>query len=361
VRRGRFPIAVDRPYEGRVARKATHPGFPEDCELVSLKISNGALASAELPNRIKLLEWGENESIKGPVLLDDASFEALTANQRKLGHERVALDFEHNTVPGSPEYERSQEPRKVAAYGTPEILKGDGLYLKDVAWTPAGQSDAKNFCDLSPAVARDKDGRVTFVHSAALVRNGAVHGLTFFNNQKIETMDTLTVAEIAGALGLSDTASKEDVLAKLQAMTKAPEKPKEPGPVTEMSATVDGKIVKLSAADLWSLKCAFEKLSSDQKTAAEEAAKTQKASLIARFAADGKAPLGEDGQALSVETLGQLSVGELKLILANTPVTVPLSARSGQAKEGKANDGLKGLDRVRAAFKFERENKLRVA
>jgi len=37
------------------------------------------------------------------------------------------LDFDHCTVPGSKEYVPGK-PKSIAAYGTPVIKQGDGLY-----------------------------------------------------------------------------------------------------------------------------------------------------------------------------------------------------------------------------------------
>lgn len=150
--------------------------------LITLKtpISNGAL-KGDLPSRLKLLNWGENPSVKGAVKVSEISARELPIKQLAAGYDRIALDFEHNTVPGAPEYERTKEPREVAAYGTPRIVANEGLFLEDVQWTPAGKRDALNFADLSPAVQMDDAGNIVFIHSSALTRNGAVEGLSFFN------------------------------------------------------------------------------------------------------------------------------------------------------------------------------------
>ena len=132
---------------------------------------------APLPDRIKLLSWGRNDSIQGLIIVGHVTAARLAIEQKSRGFGEVALDFEHNTVPGSPEYERSQEPRRVAAYGTPTVRAGEGLFLENMRWTPAGVEAARLYRDLSPSVALDDQREVTFVHSAALVRNGAVHGL----------------------------------------------------------------------------------------------------------------------------------------------------------------------------------------
>ena len=150
--------------------------------LITLRaVSNGALVAEQLPTRLKILDWGRNATVKGTILVDDETAKSFEERQQSAGHGEIAIDFEHNTVAGSPEYERTKEPRPVAGYGRPTILRGDGLYLSNIRWTPDGQASAKNFADLSPAVQVDGENRVTFVHSVALCRNGAVHELTFFS------------------------------------------------------------------------------------------------------------------------------------------------------------------------------------
>ena len=215
--------------------------------LVTLRtpISNGALAAESLPTRLKILGWGDNASVKGNVRLSLLSASRIPQSQKENGFEEIALDFEHNTVPGSPEYERTSEPRAVAAYGTPRVIAGEGLFLENIEWTPAGKTSALNYKDLSPAVSFDDLGNIVFVHSVALTRNGAVDGLSFFNstiNQPNKTMDpntVITVAELAPAIGLSATATKADVLTRFTIFAA----------LLAALPFKDGKIETLSALD----------------------------------------------------------------------------------------------------------------
>ena len=293
--------------------------------LVALKaISNGALAADKLPARLKVLNWGHNESTKGNVLLDSTSAAALAANQRRHGFERVALDFEHNTVPGSAEYERSQEPRRVAAYGTPALVPNDGLYLENLEWTPAGNAEAKNFADLSPAPGLDADGRVIFLHSVALVRNGAVHDLTFFSatgpNQNQNDMDATQLNAALKPLTDSIAALAADLKAHKEAPVIAP----------VISFKAGDKDITLTLAEAGAKLVKFE---ADMAAHVAGIEKKSKADVIARFAAEGKAPLGADKKALTVEQLSALPLDQLTILLANTPITVPLAARQKQPTE----------------------------
>ncbi len=364
--------------------------------LTALRVSNGALAAGRLPGRIKVLDWGENPSVQGPVRVGEGALQHLAARQKELGFEEVAVDFEHNTVPGSPEYERTQEPRRVAGYGVPRVVAGEGLYLENLRWTPAGQAEALNFVDLSPAVALDETREVTFVHSVALTRNGAVEGLTFFSsdiprrdprarvsgseplhppnpfmseptqpNSTPVVDKILTLAALAGALGLTADASEADVLARLKPLSALPdfarlnerlEKLERANalragyPASQLEA-FDTRLAALQA------ETAGLKLELQRRDAA--ALEAEKAALIQRFAAEGKVPLAPDRRPYSDEQLTALDLPTLKLLHANTPSTVPLSARGRKASSIGAASGsgtnspprleLKGLDRAIAA------------
>ena len=336
-------------------------------------ISNGALAADRLPDRLKILSWGDNPSVKGTVRLTDITTRALPPRQAALGFDRIALDWEHNTVAGTPEYERTQEPRSVAAYGVPVVVPGDGLYLERLEWTPAGRTNALNYADLSPAVELDAQGNITFVHSVALCRNGAVEGLSFFSvtvsnpetphkeipspmSDATKLPAVLTLAVLAAALGLDAAAAEADVAAKLkERLTPAP-----PLDLTPLSARLD----KLEAgqpaatlaagAQIVTLSARIEKLEkqlADQASAGTEVEKTR---VLKCFSAEGKVPKDADGKPYTAEALKALDLPVLRILHANTPATVPLSARTGLAQEGKPTDpNLKGRNRTIAAFELQ--------
>lgn len=322
--------------------------------LVALKaISNGALASDKLPDRVKLFNWGANDSTKGQFIIDETSVAALAANQRAHGFERVALDFEHNTVPGSAEYERTREPRDVAGYGTPEIVPGDGLYLSAIQWTPAGLAAAKNFSDLSPTPSIDEQRRVIFLHSVALVRNGAVFDLTFLSAQPATSDPSMTPEQIQALIATALTAATKplnDQIVALTADLKAIKEIKPPTPVITLTAA-DGKT---STLELNQLAAEFLTLKADLAATKLSAENAEKAGVVAKFAAEGKVPLGEDGKAMTPEALGALPLGVLKMLHASTPVTVPLTARGKKPGEGKSTDGLTGIARAIAAHQADR-------
>ncbi len=340
--------------------------------LVSLRISNGALKGDTLPARIKVLGWGRNESVIGTVLFDEKSVEALNANQRKLGHDRVALDYEHNCVVGSEEYIRTKEPREVAAFGTVEAVAGDGLYLRDLTWTPSGLAHAKNYEDLSLAPKLDAEGRVVFVHSAALTRNGAVYDLSFFSadggeKKSASLNDDGTfkggfdgcVSHFMETEGL-ERENAEKLCAYIGRRAGKLSAPTEPITTLLNLMADDNKldtiIARLDAlekrpdlsAQITTLNTGMADLQKKIQAGLDAASDVEKGKVIALFAADGKVPLGADGKPITDEDLRKFDLPTLRLLHANTPVTVPLSTRGKVA--AKQGTELKGLERTAAAI-----------
>src|SRR5580700_6821490 len=105
-------------------------------------------------------------------------------------------------------------------------------------------------------------------------------------------------------LGLPETAEEGDVLTKLkEAMSRQPS-----ADITTLSARME----------------ALEKKWADGARAGED---MERLRIITLLSAEGKSPRREDGAAYSRDELLALDVPVLKLLHANTPVTVPLAAR----------------------------------
>ena len=134
--------------------------------------------AAKLPKRIKILNWGDNPNCHGQRVNVGPLFAKCLA-AATYPYRKVALDFEHNTFPGTAAYKESSEPRPVAGFGTVEVVEGKGVYLTMSAWTPDGEKNAVNFADVSAGAVTDKDGNVVAVASVALCRAGAVDGMDF--------------------------------------------------------------------------------------------------------------------------------------------------------------------------------------
>lgn len=277
-------------------------------KLTCFKISNGALSGEKLPSRIKLLNWGDNANVNGrPVRVTRATLSALPSVQRKMGWDRVALDYEHNTVENSPEWKRTTEPRKVAAFGVPEVVEGEGLFLTDLLYTPSGIENAREYIDLSPALSLDPDTfEVKGIHSAALCRHGAVDDLHFF------TVD-LEPKQKGPGMELKELKDQVDAIAaSLAAITKRLD---DMGAVKEFGAkaeALEGKVTALTAS------------------LTTELTKRDKAALLASASQAGKVVT------LSAAAIEKLSVADLTEHIEKLTATVPLVR---QTPAGKKPDG----------------------
>jgi phage I-like protein len=315
--------------------------------ICSYRISNDALAGEALPARLKFLDWGNNATapkVGETVVVNERTLAILPLTQAHEGWDRIALDYEHNTLKGTPEFERSQEPRAVAAYGVVRAYANDGLYLEDLVWTPHGKQFAREYCDLSPAPARGTDGVVIGVHSVALCRHGAIDGLSFYAVE----------VPTKGGQGM-------DLLKWVRGFTKAPETATE----DDLAAGLTARIVALcteAARPLVEKIAALEaQLAAGVKPEAITALSTEVAGLKAEHAAallarDREAVLAQaarDGKviALSADAVGKLSLEELKEHVSKVPVTVPLDRRTPtniQALSVDADSKLTDLDRKTA-------------
>jgi hypothetical protein len=140
-------------------------------------LANGAANSKELPKRLKLFNWGLNDTLKGPFVLNERTCEIFPNYQKQAGRDTIVLDFEHATVPGTPENDRVSKlptPPPVAAHMSCEVVKGDGLYCNVLDYTPTSEAEARNYKDLSATAWKDpKDNTLLGLHSVALTNTGA--------------------------------------------------------------------------------------------------------------------------------------------------------------------------------------------
>lgn len=281
-------------------------------KITCFRISNHALAGDTLPERIKVLGWGDNITHKGKaVKVTPRTLAVLSAAQAERGFDRVALDYEHNTVKGTPEFERTSEPRKVAGYGSVEVVEGEGLFIGGVTYTPSGADNAREYYDLSPAVELDETtGEVLFVHSVALCRHGQVDGLHFFNveiggdatTNKGDSMDEQIKALQEQVASMQQALT--DLSAKLEAMSKKT-------PDTEQKV----EAMSAEAQKIPALEQRIEALSADMKA---DAVKRDKDSLLMQARYEGKVI------ALSAEAVASLSVKDLADHVTKIQPTVPM-------------------------------------
>jgi hypothetical protein len=239
----------------------------------------------------------------------------LAAYQRRVGRERVQIDFEHATVPGTPEYDRTQEPRPVAGFAAVALSPDNAIVLDAIHWTTLGVANAEHFEDVSPVVVHTKDGEVVGIHSAALVRCGAAYGLTLLAAPDAEETETETTPEEKTMDPEAIKAAIAEALAPMQARLEALEKKLGEGAAkaevdkTELSAAIDGA--------LGPIRVDFARLS------AENVAR-EKEHLVRLAMIDGK-----NVRTLTPETVTALSVDQLKAQLdALTSGEVPLTQQT---------------------------------
>lgn len=302
-------------------------------KLTALTISNHAMQAADaLPDRLKLLAWGANPAHAGfEIRVGAYTQRMLTLNQDRLGLDRVAIDFEHNTVPGSDAYEKQHEPRSVAGYGVPELIPGEGLFLGSIIWTPHGEEFARDYCDLSPTVREHKQsGEVDFVHSVALTRAGAIKGLSFFSVElvtKTQGEDMDWKAFMAKLAGVDPEVSDEELMTAIEAKMAAPA---QAGiePLSVKISEIEGKLTVLSAGetgetgDLTALSQTMAAITDEVKDLEKAFGGMQRERIVEQAALEGKVI------PLSAEQIAGTELGTLREMVGKLPVTVPVTART---------------------------------
>ena len=302
--------------------------------------------AAKLPRRIKILNWGDNPNCHGKRVNVGPLF-VKCLNAAEYPYRKVALDFEHNTFPGTAAYKESKEPRPVAGFGMIEAVEGEGVFITMSSWTPEGEKMAVNFADVSAGAVTDKEGNLIAVASVALCRAGAVDGMDFveaplsgsvssalsgiINNQVGRASPAIRTnqkgqqamdykALLLKLLGLGEDATDEAIQA---AFAKAAEK----------KPTQEDKDAALSAAVKEAVAEAMKPI--EEKVAALSAAAVahEKADLVAEAAREGKVI------ALGADALEKLSVADLKATIAKTAVTVPLAAKTPATIQDNKTDG----------------------
>ena len=295
--------------------------------------------AAKLPHRIKVLNWGDNPNCHGKrVNVGPLFVRCLGADT--YPYRKVALDFEHNTFPGTPAYKESAEPRAVAGFGTIEAVEGEGVYITMSSWTPEGERMAAHYADVSAGAVTDKEGNLIAVSSVALCRAGSVDGMDFVEaplsggissalsgiiNQEGGLKPAAPISKgkqamdykalLLKSLGLGEDATDEAIQAALDAAEKKPKNGERGTGNGEQSEALSAAVKEAVAEAVKPI---------EKKVAALSAAAVahEKADLIAEAAREGKVI------ALGADAIEKLSVEDLKSTIAKTAVTVPLSART---------------------------------
>ena len=288
-----------------------------------LAIDLSAKEGANLPVRMKVLNWGENPNARGKRVFVGPKFvQALKAPTYPF--RKIPLDFEHNTLEGTPAYAETREPRAVAGFSALEVAEGDGVYITMLSWTPDGLKTAANFADLSAACVTDKDGNVLMIPSVALCRTGAVEGMDFVqvtlsvdasalsgsdapNNPEVKKVDWKQM--LCESLGLDPaTATDAEIKAALtSALKKTPDSTCLNAAIKEALQPIADQVLALNAAG-----AQFQ----------AELAKRDKQQALDQARSEGRVV------ALSASVLEKMTLEEVREHVRGVPVTVPLSART---------------------------------
>lgn len=216
--------------------------------------------AAGLPQKVKILSWGENigRTTGKLIVVDEEAAAVLPRNQELVACERVPLDYVHQSVKGHPNYQ--PDPRHSPGSGIIEVVPGDGVYLSAIEYTPNGLQHAASYQDVSAVVHLDAKKRPLWISSVALTQTGDVAGMEFKDAVAVlaavqtpltpssdghrpplqskpetrKTMDTYK-AILLKMLGLPETASDEEIQA---AATPKPEP-------AEDSAALSARVVDL--------------------------------------------------------------------------------------------------------------------
>ena len=307
-------------------------------------------SAKELPKRLVLFKWGQNETTRGLRHVGEKTLQVFSANQKAFGFDSVALDFEHNTVPGTEEYKLSPPPRLIAGTGKPFCERGVGVGIDIEHYTPEGTKFALDghYSNISGAAAFDENGEVIFLHSGALARQGAnfdaklglfsaaigddgkfIHTSENQIHAANPSMNKLII-QIFTALGL--TAPKDDATdEQLAASAKeflAKLVPAAPG--TKALETFTARLDKIEKADP----------AAPLQTFAARLDKIERGYILDLAARDGKVVPAEmlpdkDGK-------GGVTIEALQTFVASAPVTVPLEQRTPRHVQTFSATGLTG-------------------
>lgn len=310
------------------------PVIRTGAKLLALSSPSKIEAGKDLPTRLLIVPWGENKTNQGLVICNATTLADLLSNQKTAKRDRVALDFQHSTVESSKFYKG--EPAKVAAFASLEVIDGEGVYLTNIEWTAEGKEFAAggHYPDLSPALVTNKAGEVILIHSAGLVRQGEIDGVTLFSADALNSItqpisSTMNPkALLIKILGLSEDATDDQITSAAEAFGKTEEVPEDVKAMSARLATVEGTIKTFTAAS----------------------EKNERENLIRTATASGKVI------PLSADEIGETPVKILSAMIDKLPVTVPLEGRTGVVKEfssGINNDPV--ADQIRENLGISKE------
>jgi phage I-like protein len=330
-------------------RPLQHRGLVALGAVAKIEVEPGA----DLPTRINVAPWGTHTTPKGRVVINETTARALPANQQASNLDRVALDFNHNTVPDSESYRG--EPAEIAAMAVPSIVPGEGIIFDQIEWTPEGKHYVgnKHYVDLSPTLALNNKGEALLIHSAAVCRTGAIPGLELFSTDPLKRSNASPPQRLkmdpykqllCEMLGLDPEAATDDQIKS--GLTAFAAKVKTGADAATKFSAFEEKVNSFSAnsAKVSDLESKLTTLSTTVQEIQERSETSERASIIQEATLQGKVIPKS-----AVEGEGALSNVQLKALCAELPVTVPMerrtfatqSAESGAVVSNSADEEVK--------------------
>jgi phage I-like protein len=265
--------------------------------------------SGDAPTEFRIWKWGENKTLKGTVVLDEASAKAVVSAFRDHGVE-LAIDYEHQTFNA----EDNGKEAPAAGWFTPEV-RDDGLWATAVRWTDraAGYLKSREYRYFSPTALLDgKTRKPVRLMPMALTNWPATKDIEPLVARADETPTENTMKTVLVALGLKAEADEAEAFAaanKLREFERAILSLAGKDSVQDAIGVLTALRLKAEQAD--SLSAELLKLKSDQVA-------EQKKALIDEAIKGGIAP-AKRGE------LEALELGALKICLSLLP-KAPASA-----------------------------------
>lgn len=187
--------------------------LPVDLSMGAVLVSLSATGEgAETPAKIKLAPRGK------VTTRDDRTYEfepEILVARFDCDKIEVPIDLEHSlSVPFG---DKSQG---ALAWISKLYAEADGLY-GDVRWLSTGKAAlaAQTHRYISPTFRHDQNGKATWLHSVALVAAPALSNMPALAHAKLNnnSENTMKLAKLAAALGLTEDASEDAMVAALTA------------------------------------------------------------------------------------------------------------------------------------------------
>lgn len=276
-------------------------------------------AEVGLPQRVRILKWGENvgRTTGARILVDEVVAATLTANQELVAIERVPMDYEHQSVKDHPNFQ--PDPRHSPGAGSIEVVVGEGVFLSAIDYSPSGLEHAPGYQDVSGVIHLDGDHRPVWISSVALTQTGDVAGMEFSEAMAVLSARLAAPAAVTLSapamtpddyrplllkmLRLKEDATDEELVAAAEAESQEPPAPQDP-------MTPDAPTATETAA-----------LSARLDLLESRATQGEREALVARASREGKVI------PLSAELISATSVAVLTALVDGLPAgAVPLDA-----------------------------------